>query len=278
MFQILTYTSRQPAARNKIFLPQNLVSFLEQGEKAVHYAGSKTTITDDYFVILSSGNCLMTEKLPVKNSYCSTMLSFDDASIKNLFAKYASVITGTRRNSATEKKPFSVFKKDEFIKNYIISLKLLHLKKTPVSDQMLALKFEELMLYLFEKYPNEILSFQSKSEENYSDFKIRKTVEMNIMNNLTLEEMAFLCHTSISTFKRKFLKLYNENPSTYFLKKKMEMAKTLLLENKNPSEIYDHVGYESHSSFSQSFKKTYGISPKEFQEQNLNVSQQILND
>jgi len=42
------------------------VSFLEQGEKAVHYAGSKTTITDDCFVILSPGNYLMTEKLPVK--------------------------------------------------------------------------------------------------------------------------------------------------------------------------------------------------------------------
>lgn len=58
----------------------------------------------------------------------------------------------------------------------------------------------------------------------------------------------------------------------------MEIAKSLLLQNEIPSEIFYKVGYENHSSFSQSFKQIYGISPKEFQQQNLTVSRQLLDD
>ena len=47
----------------------------------------------------------------------------------------------------------------------------------------------------------------------------------------------------------------------------MEIAASLLLQNENPSEVFYKIGYESHSSFSQSFKQIYGISPKQFQQQ-----------
>lgn len=123
---------------------------------------------------------------------------------------------------------------------------------------------------------NSILSFQTKNRQEYSDFEIRKAVELNITNNLTLEELAFLCHTSVSSFKRKFIKIYNKTPSRYFLQQKMELAKSLLLQNQNPGEVFYKVGYENNSSFSQSFKQVYGINP--IQQQNMSVSQQLLND
>ncbi|MEH6680236.1 MAG: AraC family transcriptional regulator [Sediminicola sp.] len=251
---------------------------MEQGEKVVYYANDKTIITDDQFAILSSGNCLMTEKLPVNNNYRSTMLFFDNKALTNFFVKYASVIDKISSKTQISKKPFVVFEKDEFIRNYISSLKLIQTKPASFSDKIIELKFGELMLHLLEKYPNEILSFQIKNQKEYADFEIRKAVQLNITNNFTLEELAFLCHTSISTFKRKFIKLYNETPRQYFLQQKMEMAKSLLLQNENPSEVFYKVGYENHSSFSQSFKQVYGISPKQFQQKNLTVSQQLLND
>jgi len=220
----------------------------------------------------------MTEKLPVNNTYRSTMLSFDNSALSKFFIKYASVIDKVSSNPDKIKKPFVVFEKDEFTKTYITSIKLIQSKPTSFLDKIIELKFEELMLHLLEKYPNEILSFQTKSQEEDSDFKIRKVVELNLANNLKLEELAFLCNTSISTFKRKFIKLYNETPSRYFLQQKMEMAKSLLLQNENPSEVFYKVGYENHSSFSQSFKQAYGISPKQFKQQNLNFSEQLLNE
>lgn len=277
-FSIYSYVSDRQVPRNKILLPHNLVSLLEQGKKVVYYANDKTVISDDQFAILSSGNCLMTEKLPVNNTYRSTMLFFDNSSLSKFFVKYASLIEKIPSNPGSVKKPFAVFEKDEFIKAYLASLKLIQLKPASFSDKMIALKFEELMLHLLENYPEEILSFHAQSQEEYSDFEIRKTVEFNIANNLTLEELAFLCHTSASTFKRKFIKLYHQSPGQYFLHQKMETARSLLLQNETPGTVAYKVGYENHSSFSQAFKKVYGISPKEFKQQNLTVSKQDLND
>ncbi|WP_027388689.1 helix-turn-helix domain-containing protein [Chryseobacterium gregarium] len=277
-FTTYSYVSDRQVPRNKILLPNNMVSLLEQGEKIVYYANHKTIITDNQFAILSSGNCLMTEKIPVNNTYRSTMLFFDNSAWSKFFVKYASVIDRIPPNPGRFKKPFAVFEKDEFIKAYLTSLKLIQLKPASFSDKMTALKFEELMLHLLENYPEEILSFHAKNQEEYSDFEIRKAVELNITNNLTLEELAFLCHTSASTFKRKFIKLYHQAPGQYFLHQKMETARSLLLQNENPGIVAYKVGYENHSSFSQVFKKVYGMSPKEFKQQNLTVSGQHLTD
>ncbi|MBT2622255.1 AraC family transcriptional regulator [Chryseobacterium sp. ISL-6] len=273
-----SYISKEQAQRNKILLQENFINFLEKGEKVLHYANKATTITNAQFAILSSNNCLMTEKLSVDNEYRSTLFFFNDQALSHFFIKYDHIIKSISAYAEKVEEPFLVFEKDEFINHYILSLKLIQQKSSFVSTQMLQLKFEELMLYLLEKYPSAILSFQTRKMEEYSDIEIKKAVEKNLTNNLTLDELAFLCHTSISTFKRKFLRLYNVAPSKYFLQKKMEIATSLLLQNKNPSEVFYEVGYENHSSFSQSFKRIYGISPKQFQQQNVNVYKQLLND
>jgi AraC family transcriptional regulator, exoenzyme S synthesis regulatory protein ExsA len=265
---IYNYIAEKQVGRNKIFLQHNLITLLEQGEKVVHYANSATVVKDTQFALLSAGNCLMTEKLPVNNSYRSTMLFFDNTELTNFFVKYASVIDQITTKPAKSDKPFIVFEKDAFIRNYIASLKFVQ-PKTPFADKRVELKFEELMLYLVETYPAEMLSFQTRSREEYSDLEIRKAVEQNITSNLTLEELAFLCSTSVSTFKRRFQKIYHAAPRQYFLQRKMEIATTLLLQNENPGEVFHQVGFESHSSFSQSFKQVYGISPKQFQQQKM---------
>lgn len=265
VLKLNTYVSNEKAQRNKIFLQQNLINLLEQGEKVVHYDNGKTIVRDHQFALLTSGNCLMTEKLSVNHVYKATMWFFDNSVLSDFFVKYASVINKISSKPAVSECPFLIFEKDEFIRNYIISLKYIQEQNTVFTGEKIEMKFEELMMYLLEKYPVEILSFQLRSEEAYSDLEIRKVVEQNITNSLTLEELAFLCHISVSTFKRKFLKLYKMPPRQYFLQRRMAMATSLLLQNENPGEVFYKVGYENHSSFSQSFKQVYGISPKAFQ-------------
>lgn len=277
-FSTYEYVSYQETSRNKIFLPQNFISFLEQGEKVVHYANHKITITNSQFAILSSGNCLMTEKLPVDNEYRSTMLFFDNNALNSFFVKYAFMINEILPKMKIDAKPCVVLEKDIYISNLICSLKLIKSKPAMISVKMLALKFEELMLHLLEIYPDAILSFHTKHSKEHADFEIRKAVEMNMINNLSMQELAFLCHTSPSTFKRKFIKIYNLSPSQYFLQRRIGLAKSLLLQNENPGEVYYKVGYENHSSFSKSFKRVEGISPKQFQKRYLTAQEQHLDD
>jgi AraC-like DNA-binding protein len=97
-------------------------------------------------------------------------------------------------------------------------------------------------------------------------------VESNICNPVTAEELAFLCNTSLSTFKRNFRKIYSSSPQKWLLQRKLAIAADLLKHpDQRPGGIYEKVGYENHSSFTQAFKKQYGLTPSAYQEQNLTL-------
>ncbi|WPV64040.1 helix-turn-helix transcriptional regulator [Chitinophaga sp. LS1] len=71
---------------------------------------------------------------------------------------------------------------------------------------------------------------------------------------------------SLSSFKRKFARIYGNSPNKWLLEKRMERAaKMLRHEHRKASEIYYELGYENLSSFIQSFKQIYGITPKQYQ-------------
>src|SRR5258708_9599707 len=137
-----------------------------------------------------------------------------------------------------------------------------------MGGEMQLLKFEELMLYLAEKYPESLLSFQAERQVDLSDQKLKNTVENNLHTHISVEELAFLCNTSLSTFKRRFARLYGTSPNKWILQKRMELAATLLQHHQEkPSEVYYKVGYEHHSSFTHSFKQAFWLTPSEFQQQ-----------
>jgi AraC-like DNA-binding protein len=77
---------------------------------------------------------------------------------------------------------------------------------------------------------------------------------------------------SLSTFKRKFEKIYGMPPNKWILQQRMELARNLLLHShEKPSDVYHKVGYENHSSFSQAFKQYHGVTPKSLQPQKVAV-------
>lgn len=94
-------------------------------------------------------------------------------------------------------------------------------------------------------------------------FKI--TVENNIYSNLKIEEYAKLCNMSVSSFKRKFKRIYAENPREYITKMKVKKASKLLLRNEDRiADIAYDCGFESITTFNRVFKKHYKISPTEY--------------
>lgn len=122
---------------------------------------------------------------------------------------------------------------------------------------------EEILLYLTEIYgPAFLDSLASHSNDIHQ--KLTIVVETNRLNKLTLNELAFLCDMSVSTFKREFEKQYSESPIKWFQNQRLEHANELLnLKNSTASEIYPEAGYENLSSFIQAYKSKYGITPKQ---------------
>ncbi|MBN9385983.1 MAG: helix-turn-helix transcriptional regulator [Chitinophagaceae bacterium] len=258
------YKAPAHSFRGKCILDGNAVSLVISGAKTMIFADRAVRINSDEIHFLSAGNCMVSMELDKHTIVESILIFFDNKTLADFYLKYKERIMGARKKADQGIELFLAFKKDGFILNYMSSLEWLLQSGGLLSDEMKRLKFEELMLYLLEKYPSQLLSFPLSKNKDLEDLEIRKAVEAHVITGVSLEELAFICNLSVSTFKRRFLAIYGVAPGKWFLQKKMEWAKELILQGgERPGEIYDKLGYESHSSFSQAFKQYFGVTPRE---------------
>ena len=164
-------------------------------------------------------------------------------------------------------KSFYIFEYDKYIQNFVIGLEqILELPKD-IQAKILKSKFEEIMLYLVhQNSPDFLNSLVQNVDDRIS--RLTNIVENNKHNKLSLEELAFLCNMSISTFKREFSKLYQNTPMKWFNEQRLNhIAFLLRTKRSRPIELYEEAGYENLSNFVQAFKKQFGMTPKQYQTQ-----------
>jgi AraC-like DNA-binding protein len=266
------YTALVGTFNGRSMLTKNAISLVINGEKTIHFAEKKVNVNADEFHFLSRGNCLISMQLSEATIFKSFLIFFSDKVLADFYLKYDKLIAQVKPKSKLTSEPYLAFKKDDFVWNFIGSLNLLFQNTAAISTEMKLLKFEELMLHLLQNYPEKLLSFQWNKKSEFDDLLIRKAVETNVVNKISVEELAFLCNVSISTFKRRFEKIYGTSPSKWILQRRMEIARDLLTRHhEKPSEVFHKVGYENHSSFTESFKQAFGLTPKEFQLRQLNL-------
>ena len=86
---IIRYNSDMASTNSRIKLRQNLFSFLLEGQKSVQYAGTQVMINPNQFLLLSSGNCLMSEKIAAPGGrYRSILFFFDHKLLTDFFVRH----------------------------------------------------------------------------------------------------------------------------------------------------------------------------------------------
>ena len=244
--------------RSKVHLGMHMFSFLQEGKKQVHFAGTSVGVNKEQSLLLKKGNWLWTELLDTTTVYYCKLLFFSEKTLKEFLEKQI-------HNPPTDtySEPYFVISNDAYITSYLNSLSTIGHAPPVFMENLLAVKFEELMLYLLQKYGSKFESYlHSLIGQEKSQF--RKMVESKVHSNLKLEEIAFLCHMSLSTFKRHFRKTYKVAPGQWMQEKRLIKAKEILEEgNLNPSEIFLDFGYTNLSNFSIAFKNKFGINPSE---------------
>ncbi len=269
---IYPYQAVQASKNNKVVLQENLISFLIHGEKRIYYQEKDVCVRPGQLVMVQKGHCLMSENIMDRAyGYRSILMFFSDQQLADFKAKYDRYIPRLLPEDQRKEIPL-VIDCDEFIHHFLVSLQQIHaFSQGGVSEKIRQLKWEEILLYLLDKHPVSLTSLLFQSDKIHREAAFRKIIEHQGDTPLTIEELAFLSHMSVSTFKRKFRAVYQATPGQWYFRKKMERAARLLQNKENPSEIYHQLGFESLSSFVQSFKKFYGITPKAFQKENMTV-------
>lgn len=107
---------------------------------------------------------------------------------------------------------------------------------------------------------------EEKSRLKYSPH-IRKCItyiNKNINKKITIKDISDNCGLSADYLSHLFKKEIGENLSSYILKNKLEISKSLLLEGLDNNRICRALGFSSPSHFISVFKKQYNITPKQF--------------
>jgi AraC-like DNA-binding protein len=210
----------------------------------------------------------MSEKLAAATAAYHSILFFFDGRLLSDFFNRHSLFTGQQTKQPGQP-PFLLFEKDAFLVHFTHSLDSLLAGNQSIHHALQKIKLEELFLYLALQYPKQLQQLRNRSVEANEELVIRQAVTSNINSNITVEELAFLCNMSPSTFKRRFARMYGSSPNKWLLEKRMETAAAMLRQgNRKASELYDELGYENLSSFIQSFKRVYGVTPKQYQRSN----------
>lgn len=263
--------------KNQITLDYHLFSFLVEGRKIVYTSGGAIEVAPTDFVLIPSGNCLMSELISSEGgNYSSIMLLFHDSLVRDFIEKYQ--IRFGRAGRESVQMPVA-FRKDDFLNSYVQSLHWLLQSRVGDLDDIQILKVEELLLYLCKVFNRQIVPFLRSPDEGSADHQLRKVVTANQDSNLSIQELAFLCNTSLSTFKRRFSALYGMSPSKWMNQQKMERAASLLAKKDvSVKELYFELGYENLSSFIQSFKQYHGTTPKQYQLNMMSQNQRFLDE
>ena len=162
-----------------------------------------------------------------------------------------------------EPKPVVITAMDSRLLNYIDSLEPFFLEPEYLIDSLIRIKLLELLFYLIGK-DKDIMNQVLDLRENFRN-NITTTVDENIMNSLSIDQLAVLAGRSLSSFRRDFLAIYNMPPSQWIRQKRLEKAQELLLSTTmTVTDICYTTGFESIAHFSRLFKSQVGYSPSEF--------------
>lgn len=263
---IKNYASVRDSKNNKIILNRNMISLIIKGRKTVVYPEETAIIKENELVVLSTGNILTSEVLSDTEGFSSVILYFNNEILNRFLLKYDHFL-----DKKQVYKPFLIYKQDTFIRQYAKSLQVIADSASPVSPEIKLLKLEELFLYLHQIDRNKLQSLQIISTDEH-DLRIRKAVDRHIGIPATVDEIAFLCNMSGSTFKRKFQHLYGTSPQKWLAEQRLQLAADLLKSSAEiPSQVYYKAGYKNHSSFSAAFRQYFGLTPSAYQTQQLNV-------
>ncbi|MEM6723703.1 MAG: AraC family transcriptional regulator, partial [Bacteroidota bacterium] len=97
------------------------------------------------------------------------------------------------------------------------------------------------------------------------ELSFKSIIQAHLYRDLEVKDFASLTNDSMSTFKRKFKKIFQDTPARYIAEKKLEKAASLLRSTDlRIKDICYDCGFRDVSTFSKSFSRKYDLSPSAY--------------
>ena len=154
---------------------------------------------------------------------------------------------------------------NNLVKNFFAGISPLFDNKAAITESLLILKLKEIIFLLLQTDNAENIRHIVKSLFSEKTFTFKELVDAHIKTTESIESLAMITNCSISTFKRNFKKAYSTSPRSYIINRNVEKVADLLKTTDDSiSAIGYACGFNSPEHLSRTFKKKFGLSPKNF--------------
>ena len=155
-------------------------------------------------------------------------------------------------------KPDHKQKIDEFISTASLDV----IFKSPVKANLLKNRTENFLISMYTS--GEVNTQLVNNTETAVYAHALRIIDEHIYSKLMLNELANMCHVSLSYLKKIFAKYSGLGIHEYILKNKISTAKQMLMGGETVTEISEKLAFSSQNYFSTAFKRETGVSPKNY--------------
>ena len=256
------YDCPQAERKERFFIECNLIAYVLSGKRIFHKNAKAWDLKEGVCVFIKKGTHIAEKQ--EGDGWCVMVFFMPDHFLKQLINENRNSLPLTNLPEAgvDHLLPLDI---NEISKSFFSSMLPYFTQVPPPPENLLELKFKELILSLLSNKKNERFLSYLNNLCNDKHPSMEEIMQNNFTFNLTLVEYAKLTCKSIPTFKRDFKKLFKDTPAKWVMKKRLNLA-TELLENTPLSveEITYECGFENQTHFSRIFKLKIGVSPLQF--------------
>lgn len=137
----------------------------------------------------------------------------------------------------------------------------------PSYKEMVSLKLQELVLQLLRLQ-------EAPSKPGMKNFEYAVSyIAQNFHEKIILQDVAKQLHLSYDYFQHRFKELMGESPQQFLIRKRLEAAERMLMEeNISITEIAQRCGFSNSAQFSAMFKQSRKKTPREVKKKVENLS------
>lgn len=247
--------------------------YLQTGEINYQVDNEQYLLPSNYSLFLNclnSGNQIQTGD---SKNYEVVVITFHPDILKKIYERDLPLLLQPPGNAVSNKSSETI-SNDFLIRKYMEGLLFYFENPALVNEDVLVLKFKEIVLLLSQTRNVESIQVILSQLFSPTTYTFKQIVEAHLYTPITIEELAQHNNLSVSSFKREFAKHYNDTPANYIKGRKLEKAAELLLiSNERITDIAFDCGFNDLANFTKSFSERYHTTPKKYRQAQGQISQ-----
>lgn len=246
--------------------------YVKGGDLEYQIDDEPISIATHYSLLLNcinSGKQIYNSK---SNSNCEIVIvTFYPEILKKIYDRELPLLLQAPKNVVSNKSSEKI-NNDFLIQKYIEGLLFYFENPSLINEDILVLKVKEIILLLSQTQNSESVQLILSQLFSPATYTFKQIIEANLFSQRSVEELAQQHNLSVSSFKREFVKIYQDTPANYIKTKKLEKAAQLLeVSDQRINEIAFDCGFNDLANFTKSFTGKYSVSPTNYRQRSKNL-------